>query len=145
MDTDQINEALANYTFFRGTYPANHIPCALPNRDQGFIVNTDPCKAGGQHWVALTILKDGSAEYFDSFGRRILNVHIQKYIDEHCTKPPCKRSRKWLQHPLSDSCGLFCIDYIKHRSNGMNLESYLDAFQPGDFYGNEARMADIKR
>ena len=144
MNTDQINSALEGYELFQGTHPANHIPCAVPNRDQAFIINTDPCIKEGQHWVALTILKDGSAEYFDSFGRRILNTYIQQYVDEHCTKPPCKQSAVWLQHPLSKSCGLFCIDFIKHRSKGFDLESYLSTFKVGDFYGTEIRMIDLQ-
>ena len=126
--------------FFRGTHPLNHIPCAIPHVDQGFIVNTDPCKDDGQHWVGVVILKNGRGEYFDSFGRQPLQEIID-YFRIHATV--YSKSRKMIQHPFSSSCGLFCIQYINHRSKGGDLHSYVSGFSD-DLDSNEQSLVRMK-
>ena len=125
MNTLQINRALKDNKFFRGTHPLNHIPCAIPDVDQGFIVNTDPCKDDGQHWVESVILRNGKGEYFDSFGRPPPQ-EIAQYFSNHATA--YNSSRKVIQHPFSSSCGLYCIQYINHRSRGRDLKSFVASF-----------------
>lgn len=142
MNTYQIERALKENKFFIGVYPLNHLPCVRNDRDQGFIVNTDPCTQDGQHWVAVSVLSDGTGEYFDSFARPVPK-EIRKFLANHVVK--YEKSDKMIQHPFSTSCGQFCIQYINLRSRGQDILSFQAGFTPNDLHGNEIKIQKLTR
>lgn len=141
MYSDEINDVLSTNIFFRGTWPSNHIPKPLPKRDQGFIVNTHPCQKEGEHWIAIAILKDGTGEYFDSFGRKISVPEIQNYMNVNCSRYHI--SNRMIQHPISTSCGVYCVDFIQHRSRGRDMNSFVRGFSPHDLDSNESNIQTL--
>jgi hypothetical protein len=54
---------------------ADQLPARVENRAQSFVVNADSCDREGTHWVAFHFPKEGSAEFFDSFGRAPETYH----------------------------------------------------------------------
>lgn len=140
MNSQQIETTLSDNKFFKGVFPSNHLPCLPPHRDQGFIVNTDPCRYPGQHWVAVVILKDSTGEYFDSFARPI-PPSIRSYLSSHTHKYTC--SSKMIQHPLATSCGQYCIEFIKHRTKGGSLSSFEEGFS-SDLIANEDEIYRLR-
>ena len=62
---------------------ADELPTHVEVRPRTFIVNTNTCDRGGNHWMALHFALVGPAELFDSLGnapetyhRRFANVLI---------------------------------------------------------------------
>ena len=80
MDTREIYEYMQGYSQFLGVYAINHIP-DKHQRPCSLIVNTDPCTAPGEHWVAIFLNNDLTGEYFDSFGLPPLHLPIYIYLN----------------------------------------------------------------
>lgn len=142
MNTSEINKALSKVNFFRGTFACDDIPKPIPGYDQSFVVNTDTCREEGEHWVAIVLLKDGTGEYFDSFGMPILVQRILEYMRKHCPVGYAL-SNRMIQSPLSWSCGNFCVDFIRKRSLNINLYAYLRGFSDEDLSANELKVSEI--
>ena len=88
--TNQIFKLLAKRCkgTFLGLFARNKLPKVLPRgRNVSLIINTDPDFRRGQHWVAMHFKKNGTAEYFDSFGLPA-SVHppFERYFKKHCRK-----------------------------------------------------------
>lgn len=123
MNTEQINEALKFNQRFDGVFPADMIPERLPI-GHAVIVNTDVASEPGQHWVALFATADREGEYFDSFGRPPFVRAVTTWCDTHFFRGYI-HSSVVLQHPLSTSCGKFCIEFVKHRTRGVSFEDFI--------------------
>ena len=63
----QADPTLALY--FVGVFASDHLPTS-PHRQgpQAYVVNTDPHRRPGQHWLALWTPGDDTCEIMDSFG-----------------------------------------------------------------------------
>lgn len=123
MNTVQITACLREIKLFGGVFPIDLIP--QPTRKPvGFVINTHDSRKQGEHWVAIVLLEDNSAEYFDSFGFPPLHSRIQKYLAPHSTRGLIYSSAT-LQHPASATCGAYCIEFLKHRSQGLKYNQFL--------------------
>ena len=127
MNTSEINNHLRKIKPFLGTYPADSIPSLKGVRKKGVIVNTDEKNEKGEHWTAIFVDENGTAEYFDSFGFPPLVASVQQFLDK--TFPSnWKYNGTTLQHPMATSCGLFCIAFIKARASGKSFSSFISIF-----------------
>lgn len=96
----------------------NHYPCFI-------VVNTHTKNLSGQHWKAILIKEDHSAEVFDSLALP-LSVFVENWLN--------KFTRKWrtnlraYQHSASATCGAFVLYYILTRLNYHNFESFTKTF-----------------
>ena len=126
MNTLEINNILSELKPFVGTFASDNCP-PIRRRPSGIIINTDPSKEGGEHWVALWLSQDGTGEYFDSFGFPPLVPQIQAYIDRECPHG-FKYNNKTLQHPMSITCGPFSIAFIIAKSEGKEFHSFISKF-----------------
>jgi len=123
MDSREIKKKLRNIKSFIGVYPRD----ALPNvgkRPVALIANTDSKSEPGEHWIAIILLKDGRGEYFDSYGLPPLHGDFQRYMSKMCPSKWCYNTSD-IQHPVSTSCGLFCIDFIRWRCKGETMEEFI--------------------
>jgi hypothetical protein len=124
---------------FIGTYPSNktlpqaHVfPCC-------YIINTAPSFSRGQHWYALFLtIKDCggliTADIFDSLGERF---PLSQAIKISLYGMRVTRNKHKYQDPLSQSCGLFSVYYIKMRCHGLDNITVLKTLQPGCYTKNE--------
>ena len=117
---------------FRGVFAADEVP--LLNSDCSLIVNTDPSFLPGEHWIAIHVDK-GQTKVFDSFGFPPPLFITEKSAFNVSFNP------NLIQHPLSDSCGLFCIVFLT-ASNGGHLNNFFDTFS-GDPRDNKTKLLDL--
>jgi hypothetical protein len=83
MDTITIIKLLKKFKCFQGVYPLDKIK-PFKKRPIAIIVNTDKSNEPGEHWVSIFIDKNGSGEYFDSFGLPPLHDELIEYLNINC-------------------------------------------------------------
>ncbi len=94
-------------------------PCSL-------IVNTDESSKPGEHWIALFITRNGSLEYFDSYGIKPFKKEIYQFIKKHQMK--LIYNKKIIQNSLSINCGKFCLLFVLLRSRGFTMKKIVKFF-----------------
>ena len=82
---------------------AEDLPRYVSDRRRRFVVNTDNCDQKGSHWVAFHFPASGPSEFVDSLER--LSEKYQRYF----------RNVLIVHLDDSDTCGLYCIYYVKLR------------------------------
>ena len=137
MDTKEILEYMKFYPDFLGVFPLDHIP-ETHRRPCSMIINTDVCTEPGTHWVALYLSKDGSGEYFDSFGLPPLLPSFWYYLSKACPKGFTHNSIV-LQDINATTCGLYAIVYLKLRHKGFSSFDIISAFSRNTLQ-NEKRL-----
>lgn len=136
MNSNQIRDSLKDYKDFIGVYPCDRLPRL--KWGQAMIVNTDPHNRPGQHWVALHKTKLGCLEYFDSFGLPPLVPQIRKYINLS-SHNSFTYSSVQLQHETGQTCGNYCIVFVKHRLLKLPFSSLLAHFTTS-LEGNDTKV-----
>lgn len=110
---------------FHDVYPIDMLPNAIPHYPIFIVINTHTKNLPGQHWKAVFIKNDKSAEVFDSFALP-LNTFTENWLD--------KFSRKWkvnsraYQHSSSALCGAYVLYFILNRLKYDNYKSFLKNF-----------------
>lgn len=144
MLTNEIDLLLSDINDFIGTFACNRIPDVI-QRPAFFVVNTAPLPEKphrkiitGEHWVAIR-LSDHENEYFDSFGEPPSQPNIVEYLAKQ--GKVLQHSTQMIQHPLSDTCGVYCIDYVRERSNNVSFRKYLSFFT-ADQDANDRKVVD---
>lgn len=135
-----IEKKLKNINSFIGIIPFNHLSKSIfKNKRRAFLIlNSDYCSKKGEHWFVVE--KNNKTYYvFDSLGG--INTHhknIEKVIS-------CKtiRNNFSVQNILSNSCGLFCILYIKLRFIGFPFKEILSFFDKNNTNFNEKLLKKI--
>ena len=125
MDNYQIKRKVGNDPRFSGVFCPEELP-ELEKRPVGMIINLDKCGGEGTHWVTYWINKDGSGEFFDSFGRPPNNRIIKNYISKTCKE--LTYSQTTLQHADAETCGMYCIFYLKHKLQNKSMNDILQHF-----------------
>ena len=106
-----------------GVYPGDMLPTKA--KPGFYIANTDPHYKAGEHWVAFYIPSDKTKnpmEYWDSYG------FLPPEIFSPFLEVPYLRNTKFIQHPLSSTCGQYCIYYILKRYHEHSLEKIVEEF-----------------
>ena len=82
-----------------------------------YVVNTKPSTHPGEHWLVLDLTRQ-RPYLFDSFGNppKFYNLSAMKHWKRH------------LQDPNGDTCGVYCIYYIVHRSKHFSPERMFKDF-----------------
>jgi hypothetical protein len=136
MITSEIEYEMYGTDCYLGTFPKDKVPQKRYDlRPLGMIVNTDPARFPGQHWVALFIDEDNRAEYFDSFGRQPICCEIQSFLainDIH----NLSYNKYEIQSIFSIKCGVFCILYLKMRCKGYTFRQFIDQFSSNLLYND---------
>lgn len=127
----EIEDIMKKYTpSFKGVISYDEIKKLLPkiNKNENkisFIMSTTPSSQSDGHWVAIFIdKKDGSLEYFDSYGEdppKSFNKDIQMIIDkiepEVYLKYKINRIKR--QSMNSTLCGFLSIQFLMDRYKGI--------------------------
>ena len=105
MNSQQIDWILRRHVGrqFQGVYSCDD----LPERPTLLIANTQPANRPGDHWIAISVHRNGNGQYFDSYGRPPSKT-FRDYMNRHCRKT-WSYSRKQLQSAVSNVCGQYCI------------------------------------
>lgn len=138
MQTNQIDALLIDIPSFAGTYACNRIPI-VHFRPAFFVVNTSRLTdkdldqshekvVNGKHWVVVMLKERGDGEYFDSLGNPPTQNEIMEFMTRYCPNG-FKHSNRMIQNPLSQACGIYCVDFVRQRSSGKKLKAYLSEFK----------------
>jgi len=113
MNTVEINNYLKDLDCYGGAFCRDQLP-PIHKRPCVIISNTDPCSKPGQHWVAMNFKRDGTGEYFDSFGYPPLSEDLINHLNLYCPSG-WKYNNRIFQSIDSNVCGLYCILYVKRK------------------------------
>lgn len=128
MDTISIINFLnhhQNKNIFKGVFACDSLPIqfSLP---AAFVINLSPHDEPGSHWVAIYISEIGTAYYFDSFGFKVQNYFIKRFLRMHSTKLIC--NQRQLQHISSTKCGKFCCVFVAVVLKNIPITRFLNKF-----------------
>ena len=98
------------------------------------IINTHRKNQPGEHWLALVLTKS-KCLYFDSFGVGITEETIVSYLQQKYEKVTV--NNECIQHLYSESCGLFCIAFIKNVKSKTSFETFISKFNLLDLLKND--------
>ena len=110
---------------FDDIYPIDMLPNVLPHYPIFIVLNTHTKNLPGQHWKAVLIKKDKSAEVFDSFALP-LNTFTENWLNKFTRK--WKSNSRAYQHPLSALCGAYVLYFILNRLKYHDYKSFLKSF-----------------
>lgn len=129
MNSLEISRVLSTYKntkgLFKGVYARDRVPLK-PTYPSCFILNTDPSREQGEHWLAIYYDNNGNADFFDSYGQHPTKYRLLSYLE--------KTSQNWifnsnqLQHFFSKFCGHYCCLFLLFRCNNYTLDDFLSKF-----------------
>lgn len=128
MDTISIREFIKPHqrsNIFKGVFPCDSIPHSF-SLPAAFVINLSPHNEAGTHWVALYISDCGTAFYFDSFGLKPSNPHINAFIRMHAKT--VSYNKKQLQHISSNKCGRFCCVFVVSVLKKCSINTFVTRF-----------------
>lgn len=147
MDTDEICAILRGSlkSKFCGVYALDElVRTPFPHRPCGIVCNTQPSSAPGEHWVAIWLKEDGSAEYFDSFAQKPVNV-IRQFLNKQ-TSCGWIRNHRRLQSAYTTVCGGFVILYLyaRHTKQNWTMDTLIKRLFPfRDPWKNDKRVQNL--
>jgi len=131
MNSIVIENLLKNVECFKGVYACDQLPDVPFDPPFAIVVNTDPIKNPGEHWVTLLSEDRNTIEYFDSYGHIPINPEIYRFMLNFKHKIISDfHFQSYL--PTSDVCGFFAILYIKCRCMGMTFHEFQNNFTECD-------------
>lgn len=118
---------------FKGVYASDQIPVSKPQyKTACYVLNLDPIRLPGSHWVAVYLNPLGINEYFDSYGLKPSLQSILKLLG-----PIYRFNAEQIQSPLTTVCGQYCIFYVWNKSLGIDMESMISIFS-NDYPSNDS-------
>ena len=146
MDSREIALVLSRDRFtrhhFRGVFASDELPRQTLPRPSALVVNTDPSTKPGRHWLAVYITRDGTAEYFDSYGRTPWLPSVQSFLAKNGKGAVYNHRR--LQGIFSTVCGQYCTFFLMHRCRGWNMATILNLFS-NDLSENDRAVNEFIR
>ena len=120
-----IENYLKDQRGFLGCFACNDLPPFPKKFPVSMIINTHRKNQPGEHWLALVLTKS-KCLYFDSFGVGITEETIVSYLQQKYEKVTI--NNECIQHLYSESCGLFCIAFIKMLKVNQVLKNLFQKF-----------------
>lgn len=113
------NEVTRDY--FDGVFPLDHLR-HIQSEPRLVIVNTDPEKKPGKHWLLFFFNRDATVDFFDSLGKSPYQypAPIANFLKEWA------KEVKFLAHRVqpkgSTLCGHYCLYYAYSKCTGETME-----------------------
>ena len=120
-----IHYLLRNVAEFLGCFYTDILPSFPKKFPQSFIMNTEESSKSGKHWVAVVLLED-ECLYFDSFGIRVVESELKKYLFSRYKR--VSHSRVCIQDLESTKCGAFCVDFILNVKSRSDYTNFINGF-----------------
>ena len=129
-----IENYLKDQKGFLGCFACNDLPPFPKKFPVSMIINTHRKNQAGEHWLGL-ILTKSKCLYFDSFGVGITEESIVSYLQQKYEKVTI--NNECIQHLYSESCGLFCIAFIRNVKSNASFETFISNFNLLDLLEND--------
>ena len=130
----EIESYLKDQKGFLGCFASNDLPSFPKQLPASLIVNTHKKNQPGEHWLALVLTKQ-KCFYFDSFGVPIMEETIVSYLQQKYEKVTI--NNECIQHLYSESCGLYCIAFVKNVRSKTSFETFISKFNLLDLLKND--------
>ena len=121
----EIEKYLKDQKGFLGCFASDNLPTFPKSLPASLIINTHKKSQPGEHWLALVLTKS-KCLYFDSFGVGITEETIVSYLQQKYEKATV--NNECIQHLYSESCGLFCIAFLKNVKSKASYEKFISKF-----------------
>lgn len=146
LHSDRIEKILKENKFtkkyFRGVFPIDKISNKKILAPGIIIVNTDPSYLPGTHWFVIFIrAQNYPAEIFDSFGRKLRNNYIKRFVKIN-SNGKILYNNKQIQHEFSSMCGYYCCVYALYKSFGLSMKKFIDQFT-NDYVKNDKLIRQL--
>lgn len=112
---------------FGGVLAADEIPTTIVKRPVMYVVNTDERGRPGTHWTAFYFPLRGPAEFFDSLGRAPEHYHRRFKNALIRNGPRYVYNNVPVQPYGTDTCGQYCIYYLRMRCRGWMMKGIAHA------------------
>ena len=116
MKSSDIAYILKNVATFGGVLAIDQLQWL--RKGKCFVVNTMPSHHPGRHWIVIDWI-NSVPFLFDSFGKPPSYYGLPRHWSY---------SNTILQHPNSDTCGLYCIYYIVQRNKKITARQIVKPF-----------------
>ena len=125
MNTFQLAQALMKDPFtkgsFAGVYACDQLTSIeISKYPKSFVVNTDPMKLPGTHWIAIYFNEKMKGESFDSYRKHFLDFMNRNAVEWEHNKIP-------LQSAFSTVCGQYCIYFLYHHCRKRSMSSIVNS------------------
>lgn len=124
---------------------ADELPATIRKRPRTFVANTDPCDRGGRHWVVFHFPETGHEEFFDSLGETPDRYHERFRNMLIANGPRYLYTPDRIQPEDSDTCGLYCIHFVRARYRGISFEDILKDFSTRKLEENDRKVIEFIR
>lgn len=129
--------------YFGGVKASDRMP-VHPTLDhpRGYIVNLDRHDQPGSHWIGLWT--DGErAELMDSYALPFWQAYhvpqLKTWLRSHFKT--IEQNTKSLQAVDAESCGIYALLFLVHKSQGGTMTSFASQFSGHDYVLNDRRVA----
>ena len=141
MNNREITHILKSHPYTRNVFMSTHAADTLPTvpekRPLAYVANTHKRNQPGEHWVCFYFPVSGPREYFDSYGFEP-TTSFAKFLGREYWY-----NKRFLQYPLSSSCGQYVIFFIFMRALGHSMETILKLFNERDLLANDLLINTI--
>lgn len=150
METGELEWLMRDEPQFIGVFAADTLPkperlAMLATAPYCAIVNTDPMRRPGEHWLALFFTSPFSFEFFDSYALPLqLYISISRVLLSGGAAE-CTHSMPFaIQHPNSDFCGHYCVYFLKQRlSSQQSFKQFHNSFSTTNLRANDKLVSRI--
>lgn len=131
---DVIDKTLKNNNFtktvYQGIFPCDKLTdFVIPSFPCGIVVNFDPAKKPGSHWIGLYFDRFKNVEYFDTYARPInTNKNIFKFIQQNGNKAVKYLTGSSVQDDSSSVCGHYTILFLLCRAKKISFSCFVNTF-----------------
>ena len=127
MNTRQIDYVIRRHVHeFDGVFSIDNLP--PKDNPKLLVANTDPSHQPGEHWIAISVDRNGDGKYFDSFGRPPLTA-FKRYLNKLCRSWSYNKTQ--YQSVASELCGPYCAVWCILISKNVDLCSLLSSSDTG--------------
>lgn len=110
-----LSENKYTQKYFSGVYSCDNLPKVVTKLPSLIICNTDKSNQPGEHWIAIYISTQRTAEFFDSFGfSPYYNKYFMNFLESNSNK--ILYNSKMIQSIFSNKCGYFAALFLYFRS-----------------------------
>lgn len=139
LDKIIFNANEETWNAFDDIYPIDKLPNAIRHYPIFIVINTHTHNLPGQHWKAVLIKSDRTAEVFDSFALA-LNTFTENWLNKFSRAWKCN-SRAY-QNPSSALCGAYVLYFILNRLKFDNYKDFLTTFST-DAHDNDRMINEF--
>ena len=124
---------------------ADELPISIGKRPRTYFVNIDPCSPPGSHWSVFHFPRLEPPELFDSLCERAKTYNSRfEYVLAN-NGPGYLYTPDQIQPADSDTCGAYCIHFVRERYRHRSFRDVLKDFSREKLEENDGKVLKFIR